>query len=379
MFPAEGGVRLTKPDRGGEARIADELHALTRDGASGALKIDGDSGGTIYLDRGYLTFAEAAGVPGLAARLIGSRRLSAEQWNMLRTERRPADGFGALLVEQGLIGKDEMLEVLRSVVLDAITAMTAMTAMTARMAGGSSATGIRFMPLERSWAGTMLRLEVEFVQSEVARRAELLAGHDVSLDGRPKASDLRGPLGIVEREQWMVACRIDGVATLRELAWRNGFALYDTVASVSGLVRAGLCTLLAPEEAVPPQREEVRPARGSSSGVAWLGPAWAVDETEAEDDTEDDTGDDTEELPRVVDPEATVHASEVTAPSPESAGDAVRLMPRRSPGATTWDRARVGTGSDSLPQGLEEVVRTPFAPVHPDILGRVLEGLRRLK
>ncbi|WP_433223595.1 DUF4388 domain-containing protein [Microtetraspora malaysiensis] len=372
MFPAEDGARLTKPDRGGEARIADELHALTRDGASGALKVDGDSGGTIYLDRGYLTFAEAAGVPGLAARLIGSRRLSAEQWNTLRAEKRPADGFGALLVEQGLIGKDEMLEVLRSVVLDAITAMTAMTA---RMAGGSSATGIRFMPLERSWAGTMLRLEIEFVQSEVARRAELLAGHDVSLDGRPRASDLRGPLGIVEREQWMVACRIDGVVTLRELAWRNGFALYDTVASVSGLVRAGLCTLLAPEEAVLPQREDVRPARGSSSGAAWLGPAWAVDETE----TEDDTGDDTEELPRVVDPEATGHVSEVTAPSPESADDAVRLMPRRSPGATTWDRARVGTGSDSLPQGLEVAVRTPFAPVRPDILGRVLEGLRRLK
>ncbi|WP_433353742.1 DUF4388 domain-containing protein [Microtetraspora malaysiensis] len=377
MFPAEGGARLTKSDMGGKARITDELHALTRDGASGALKIDGDSGGTIYLDRGYLTFAEAAGVPDLAARLIGSRRLSTEQWNMLRAEGRPADGFDALLVEQGLIDKDEMLEVLRSVVLDAITAMTAPAA------GGSSVTGIRFVPLERSWAGAMLRLEVEFVQSEVARRGKLLAGNDVSFDSRPKVSDLRGPLGIVEREQWMVACRIDGVVTLRELAWRNGFALYDTVESVGGLIRAGLCTLLAPEEAVPAQREAVRPACGSSSGAAWLGPAWVVDETETEDDTGDDTGDDreddTEELPRVVDPEATVHAPEVTAPSPEPANDAVRLMPRRSPGATTWDRAPVSTGSVSLPQELGEAVRTPFTHAHPDILVRVLEGLRRLK
>ncbi|MEV0967592.1 hypothetical protein [Microtetraspora glauca] len=349
MFPGEDGARLTKADGDGEARIIDELYALTRTGASGALKIDGDPGGTIYLDGGYVTFAEAAGVPDLAARLIGSRRVSTEQWNTLRAEGRRAGGFDALLVEQGLIDEGDMLAVLRSVVLDAITAMTA------PVAGGPSVTGVLFVPLERSWAGAMLRLEAEFVRSEVARRVTLLAAHDVSFDGRPKVSDLRRPLGIVKREQWTVACRIDGVVTLRELAWRNGFALYDTVESVDGLIRAGLCTLPAPGEVVPPQHDDVRAARGSGGGVTWLGPEWAVDETETEDDTA--------ELPRV----------------PEPADDAARLMPRRRPGATTWDRAHVSAGSVGLPRGLAEAGRTPFAPPRPDILERVLEGLRRLE
>jgi hypothetical protein len=228
-----------------EPRIADELFALARDGTSGAVEINGEPGGTIYLNEGDLAFAESAAAPDLAARLIGSRRLSTEQWKMLLAENRPRGDFGALLVEEGLIAREDLQAVLRSIVLDVITALTVMPACRSSMAG------VRLVSRAQPWVGSMLSIEIEPVLTEVARRARRLARDEVPLEARPKVSDLRGPWGTVKREHWSIACRIDGATTVQELAWRNGFALYDTIESVSELIRGGFCTLLSPEDAGP--------------------------------------------------------------------------------------------------------------------------------
>jgi len=164
-FPADGAVR-----------ILDELTTLTRGRASGVLRIDGHPGGAVYLDEGRLVFAEAAGVPDVGARLIGARRLSAEQWTALRAVDRPPGGLGALLVERGLVARDELLAVLRSAALDAITALTL------PMTGRPSVTRSRFAAREQPWIGSMLTLDVESVRTELARRAELLAAFDAPAD-----------------------------------------------------------------------------------------------------------------------------------------------------------------------------------------------------
>lgn len=324
------------------ARILDELTALARDGASGALQVDGDPGGAVYLDEGRLVFAEAAGVPDVGARLIGTRRLSPEQWTTLRNRDRPPDGLGPLLVERGLIGRDEMLAVLRSASLDAITALT--VPMTTR----SSVARLRFTARERPWIGAMLALEIDSVRAEMARRADLLARAAVPLDALVAGADLRRPFAVLRREQWAVAGRIDGVTPLRELAWRNGLALYETVESVGGLLRAGLCTL--------------RTARPAGEDPPWAAaPVLAAP------------------VP-VADPPAPGTAP----PGEDLAGTA---MPRRLPGATLHERRRDEPGLAVPPgperpgperPGLDQAATPTVATPTPELLRRLLDGLRRL-
>ncbi len=45
------------------------------------------------------------------------------------------------------------------------------------------------------------------------------------------------PWAIVTNEQWAVAWQFDGLATVRDVAWRNGYALCDTLEWVEDLVQ----------------------------------------------------------------------------------------------------------------------------------------------
>lgn len=285
--------------------VIDELDVLARDGASGALKVEGRQRGAVYLDDGRFIFAEATGVPDLASRLIGARRLTAERWNALRTEGRPGE-FGSLLVERGVIGEEDLTDVLHSAFLDAVTALTA--------DGGEPDT--RFAPLERPWISSALGLEVGSLKKEISRRTE----HDFPLDAKPRLSDLDSPWGVVERREWAVACRIDGATTLRDLAWHNGFSLYETFESVQGLIRAGLCTLSAPAASAVPEQTAPEPAAPEPTA---LEPA---DETP---------------------------------------------LPRREPGSTIWDRTPVETGlKRQIPDG-----NTMFAVPSTDLMKRLIQAL----
>lgn len=72
----------------------------------------------------------------------------------------------------------------------------------------------------------------------------------VPLDARPRLSDLTRPWAIVNHEEWLIACEIDGVATIRDLASRTGSAPHHASEKVGDLIGAGLCTLSATEDAV---------------------------------------------------------------------------------------------------------------------------------
>jgi hypothetical protein len=292
--------------------VADRLDVLARDRASGALEIDGGPSGTIYLEEGYITFATSPVVPDLAARLIGSGHLSGDQWSSLLGESQPYGWIGTVLVERSFISRDGLRSVLRSVVLDAIMALTAAPDV------GSIAARIRFTPLAWHWARSVLRLDAGSVRAEVAQRAGKLTRHDVPLEARPRLSDLDRAGAVVTREQWALADKIDGIASVQDLAWDNGFALHDTIEWVAGLVDGGLCTVSAP--------------------------------------------------------------AQVTGTAPESPGSAADLaspLPRRSRGATL-PRPRRRPGRAGRPQEPEQAAPTPAIPVGLDVLRDLLDGLKRL-
>ena len=299
-----------------EPRIAAELGALVKSRASGALHVAGDATGVIYLDRGYIRFAESSRVPDIGSRLIGSRRLTASRWARLLGEDPSPEQFGDLLVEQGLIARDDLRSMLSSAIVDAFVDLTVPGA------GEPIAESTWFAPRERHWAGSVQGLDIESALAQLAARSDVLRAHrDVPPGTRPRLSDLRRSSAIVTGDQWTVASKVDGDTTIRDLAWRHGLALYDTLVWVRELAKAGMCTLTAPAEPDPPNKGISAVSQGPSAAAA---PA----------------------------------------------------LPRRQRGATLRGKPMTLAGTSDSP--VLETLGGPFAPPEPDLLRQVLQGLKRL-
>jgi hypothetical protein len=59
----------------------------------------------------------------------------------------------------------------------------------------------------------------------------------------PRLCDLTRPSAVISAAEWAIACEIDGLATVREVAGRSGTALDDAMERVTWLVQAGLCAI----------------------------------------------------------------------------------------------------------------------------------------
>jgi hypothetical protein len=74
----------------------------------------------------------------------------------------------------------------------------------------------------------------------------------------PRLCDLNRPSAVISAAEWAVACEIDGLATVREVAGRSGTAVDDAIERVTRLVQAGLCTIS--DEAAAGLRDHEPPA-----------------------------------------------------------------------------------------------------------------------
>ena len=68
---------LTRIDEPTGTWVTAILEKLTAGQVSGMMEIIGNPAGTIYLNHGEITFAQASWVPDLSARLLGALRLPA--------------------------------------------------------------------------------------------------------------------------------------------------------------------------------------------------------------------------------------------------------------------------------------------------------------
>jgi len=229
--------------------VAAVLESLSRKRTSGVLEVDGNPAGAIYLDRGQITFARASWVPDLTARLCGVLRPGPELRNLLRGSDQADRDIGAMLVQRGFMTQNELQSILRSAVVDALIVLTM------PLVGGSSISDIRFEAPGAHWAAAFTRLPLEAVQSEVTRRADQMARVGVAHTAPVALTDLdRGP-AFLTRDQWAIACRVNGTLTPRDLARQSGLALYDTITALGTLLRRGLCTLATPAPAPREGRE----------------------------------------------------------------------------------------------------------------------------
>jgi len=248
---------LTRTDELTGTRVTATLERLAERRVSGIMEIDGNPAGTIYLNHGQITFAQASWIPDLSARLLGALRPSAASRELIAGPDRPDRDIGTVLVQRNYLSRGNLQAILRSVVVDAALVLMLPVDRDAFVSD------IRFAAAgapgaNQHWAGAFSSLCVDFVLTEVIKKAERMARFNVARTTPIRLRDLGASSAVLSREQWAVACAIDGARSAQDLAWTCGLALYDAIECVGRLIQAGVCV---PEPAEMAAGDDFTPAQ----------------------------------------------------------------------------------------------------------------------
>jgi hypothetical protein len=374
---------LAAPAEPAGPRVAAALEALALQSASGVLEIAGNPSGSIYLDRGQVTFAQASWAPDLPARLRELPGLPEQVAVLLMAGDDPDTDVGAALIGGQFLSRTALRAVLRSLVVDALVVLTT------PLPDSTSVTSTRFLTPRPHWARSYARLPLDSVRAQAAKRTAVLAQAEVLLCDPLELLDLSVSLAVLKREHWEVASRVNGSLSIIDLAWESGIALYETIERVAYLIKKGMCASHPAE--VPAVRNG---ARGDNSSCT-AGPELDNGQRNMPPGAEPLPGPRYHPVPVPVPvpapllvpvPAARIDA-ESAAPGAVSPVQAVR---RRVPGRTGLGPDKPGTGRLAGPAGSGETAGAAGAggagdgaesdqsgPT-ADQLRRVLEGLRRL-
>ena len=327
----------------------------------------GNPAGTVYFDRGQIAFARASWIPDLSARLLGALAPTAQSRDLLIDGDRPDRDICTLLLQHEDLTRAELQKILRSVVVDAVLVLTM------PMDRDSFVAGIRFVPTGPHWASAFSRLRVDSVQAEAGRRADRLARHPLARTVPVQLRDLGRPSALLSREQWAIACTIGRGLSAQDLAWQCGLALYEAIEGVGELIQAGMC-------AVYPAQAPTSAGEPTGPLARWFGPAAAVPVPESAPAPE--------LLGEPADGPAGGPAWEpaggpadepdqVRTPLEQPAGGLATALPHRTPG-TQIAQARQAMGAGFRTAGVDMPHRSDFTEAPPELLHRILDGLRRI-
>ncbi|GAA4462723.1 DUF4388 domain-containing protein [Phytohabitans houttuyneae] len=229
------------------------LTQLAAAGETGALHVEGEPGGVLYLKDGWVSYVESPGSPGVGELLTTSGRLPAVVWEAAAAS---GEDVGPLLVAQGHLTQGELELCTLGAIYDA--AFFVLSPAPAR---------IRFEAGERHWLGPVCQVDAAVLARELTRRRKLLDDAHPSSDvdtGRLRATP-RAPTPrlVVTAPQWELIVHCDGHRTASDLARLLGRAGYTTLLELRRLVAAGLVIATPPEQpkpdeggAGPPAEEE---------------------------------------------------------------------------------------------------------------------------
>lgn len=329
----------------------------------------GNPAGTVYFDRGQIAFARASWIPDLSARLLGALAPTAQSRDLLIDGDRPDRDICTLLLQHEDLTRAELQAILRSVVVDAVLVLTM------PMDQDSFVAGIRFVPAGPHWASAFSRLRVDSVRAEAGRRAERLARHPLARTVPVQLRDLGRPSALLSREQWAIACTIGRGLSAQDLAWQCGLALYEAIEGVSELIQAGMC-------AVKPAQEPTSAGEQTGPLARWFGTAAAVPVPEsAPVPTGEPAGEPAAEpsWEPAAEPawERAEEPAQARTPLEQPAGGMGTALPHRTPG-TQIAQARQAMAAGFRTVGVDMPHRSDFTEAPPELLHRVLDGLRRI-
>jgi hypothetical protein len=150
-------------------RLAVVLAGLALQDASGVLEIDGEPSGRVYLHRGQITFAQAAGVPGIGARLLARSEPCAQVRTLLTEDDDPDRDLGAVLTEARQLTRAGVRALLKSAVTDALIALIV------PLKDHTSVAGTRFLASQSHWSQSYGGVPVEAACALAVKRAAPLA------------------------------------------------------------------------------------------------------------------------------------------------------------------------------------------------------------
>jgi hypothetical protein len=236
------------------------LEGLALQGASGALEIDGSPSGTIYLERGHITFARTSWSPDLGTRLASMLAPVTELRDLLESADQPDGDLGEILVGRGFVTRDELAATLESVVVDAVLVLTV------PLTDESSVADIRLESPRPHWAASFHQVRVDAARAQAVSTASRLARYDIPRTAGLELRDVSSGRVVLTQAQWAVASKIDGALNAWDLAWQCGLSLADTFEAVGALAQAGLC---APGPVIEPADDDdwILPHRRQASGA----------------------------------------------------------------------------------------------------------------
>ncbi|WP_305788743.1 DUF4388 domain-containing protein [Symbioplanes lichenis] len=240
------------------------LKQAADDGRTGALLVGGAPGGTVYLVRGAVTYAESAAAPGVGELLTVSGRLAARTWEAALEAGAGRGAVGHLLYEQGHLTQGELELCVLGATYDA-----------AYFALGRPDAPAEFRDDVRHWLGDVVRIDPGALTRESRRRTKLV--EDIfpqpGLDTAPVIPVTRAPRERVSMTaaQWELLVHADGQRTPADLAQLLGRAGYATVLELRRMAALGL--IEAPPPATPDNPDFVRLPRAHGEAVNRVRPA----------------------------------------------------------------------------------------------------------
>jgi len=211
---------------------------------SGALRLTGNPGGTIYLNAGLVVGIETPGAPGPEVLLLRSHRLTESRWDAAFAAAAAAGRqMSAELVAREVIGAGELEVLLRTALADAMFVLAAGVLDEYRAEQGA----VDWMlPLEPG-------VEPDWLLAEATRRIEVVAslplptGHGSErIAAAPSASRQHTRLGGGRDEILTLA---DGRRTPRDIAFARGGGVYATMLQMARMYEAGLLVTVSRQAA----------------------------------------------------------------------------------------------------------------------------------
>lgn len=217
------------------------LQVLSSQHSSGAVRFLGDSGCTVYLNRGELYFAESTETAeDLAVALVRPGRLTAEQWDASTDAGYPTETVGEELIATGGIDRELLASVVLSIIYDPLIKLF-------RAPEGD----YEFTPDLAHWIGPYRTFSVDAIVSEVRRRtreADEMAPVVPSLDAIVRSArtlpESHGSVNL-RRDDWEVVVAASSGCTVSELAVELGRGRWSTARIVYRLATADLVMVTA--------------------------------------------------------------------------------------------------------------------------------------
>ncbi|MDQ7902986.1 ADAM 12 protein [Phytohabitans sp. ZYX-F-186] len=237
------------------------LTQLAGAGETGALHVEGEPGGIVYLTDGWVSYVESPASPGVGELLTTSGRLPGQVWEAAAAS---GDEVGPLLVAQGHLTQGELELCTLGAIYDAAFFVLSPAPVRVRFGAG-----------ERHPLGPVCQVDAGVLGRELTRRRRLLddAHPSSDVDTGPLVAVPRAPVPrlVLSGAQWELIVHCDGQRSATDLARLVGRAGYTTLLELRRLAAAGLVTAAPPDEpqaAAPPGTgKPPEPKAGTAAGT----------------------------------------------------------------------------------------------------------------